>query len=80
MIKKDPSSIKRNDSPKKEKPIRKDYKGTIIQKGSKAHRVSFIDQIAKTNLKEEVFVDSYKEFNIDMSNPNENCSCKCLMI
>jgi hypothetical protein len=79
MIKKDPSTIVRNDSPKKTN-IRKDWRGTIIVKGQKGHHLTFVDQITKIEFAQIVSVDSFKEFNTDMSNPNENCSCKCLII
>lgn len=79
MYRKDLSTIQRNESPKK-RENRKDYRGTWIIKGQKSHKVTFLDQVTKCELKESIFVENYKEYNIDMSNPSENCSCKCLVV
>jgi hypothetical protein len=80
MIKKEPNKILKNDSTKKKEVIRKDYKGVVIQKRSKNHKVSFIDHIGRNSLTEEVEVESFKQYNFDLNNMNENCACKCLVI
>lgn len=80
MINKEPKKQTKNEKSKKKDVIRKDYKGTVIQKGNKSHKVSFIDQVGRNNLIDEVEVESYKQFNFDLNNMNENCACKCLVI
>ena len=80
MIMKEPNKIMRNDSKKKKEVIRKDYKGVVIKKGNKTHKVSFIDHIGRNSLTDEVEVESFKQYNFDLNNMNENCACKCLVI
>ena len=78
MIKKDPSKIVRIEEQKRNTK-RRDYKGTLIERNGK-HVVSFIDKISKANLVEEVYVESFKAYNSDMSLSQENSTCKCLLI
>lgn len=80
MIKKDPCSIVRKAVSSLNLETRKDYRGTIIKKGSKDHKVAFIDNISKIHLKEEVLVENYKEYNTDMSYGNDKCECRCNII
>jgi hypothetical protein len=77
---KEPTNILKNDSKKTKQVIRKDYKGVLIQKGSKIHKISFIDQIGRNKLTDEVEVESFKQHNYDLINMNENTTCKCLII
>ena len=80
MIKRDPSTIVRNKSPGKTVSIRKDYRGILIEKSKKTHKISFVDQISKVKLKEEIQIESFKEFNSEMSYGNETTTCKCIII
>ena len=64
------------------KIIRVDARGNNIIKGQKKHVVTFCDLISKKNIAEIVPIDSYKQYNVDVSTfPEETgCSCKCLII
>ena len=79
MTKKDPSTIIRNKSSNKTFYSRKDFRGILIQKGNKAHKISFIDQISKVKLIEDILIENFKSYNADMSFGNENCTCKCII-
>lgn len=73
---------KENNSFSITKIIRVDAKGNSIIKGQKKHTVTFCDLISRRNIAEIVQVDSFKQYNVDVSIfPEETgCSCKCLII
>ena len=80
------SSPKDNEENENEnKIIRKDVFGNIIKKGSKKHKVTFIDLKGhkRGNLITDVRVESYKKYNEDISRKKYdevNCQCSCMII
>ena len=82
---KDRNKEKGKEIEEKEKNKRKDLFGNIIKKGSKKHKVVFIDYkgIKKGNLITDIEVESYKKYNEDVSkrhfNENVNCQCSCIL-
>jgi hypothetical protein len=54
---------------------RKDYIGNQIRKGSKKHKVTFVDQAMKKPLTEVFLVESYKKYNSDDSSSNQSNCC-----
>ena len=75
-------SNKLNVSPN-DKETRVDSKGNSIIKGKKIHKVSFCDIIRIKSLEEIIIVESYKEFNKDVSSNDYDepgCTCQCILI
>lgn len=65
---------------------RTDAYANLIVKGSKAHKVTFVDthinRVKKKNLVEEIKVESYKKYNVDVSRKKSGIcfkNCKCLI-
>ncbi len=54
---------------------RKDAFGNEILKGSKEHKVSFIDQISSKKISESVLLDNYYYVNKNNNDPYELCKC-----
>jgi hypothetical protein len=66
--------------------IRKDMFGNIIKKGSKKHKVSFIDykKNQRGKLISEIEIESYKKYNKqatmrDYNYDDVNCQCSCFL-
>ena len=56
--------------------VRKDIFGNVIKKGpGKRQKISFIDKISNTDFIDVVYVESYKAYNIDVSNNKTKCAC-----
>ena len=82
-----PSTMKTDTKPTIDqlKAERIDNRGIIIKKGSKIHKIAFIDKLeGKKPLTDIIKVTSYKQFNINkenkylIDNKNENLNC-CLI-
>ena len=54
---------------------RKDAFGNEILKGSKEHKVSFIDQVSSKKISEIVLLDNYYYINKNNNDPYELCKC-----
>ncbi len=64
--------------------FRNDFYGNIIKKGDKKYKVTFIDDVKKVNLKEIIFIENWKEYNIveetkEFTKKNDCCG-KCVII
>ncbi|CDW88547.1 UNKNOWN [Stylonychia lemnae] len=59
--------------------IRKDRNGRLILRGSNKHKVTFVDQVLKTEICEVYLVESYKKYNsMSEIGGNENtANCHC---
>jgi hypothetical protein len=57
---------------------RKDAYGNNIRKGpGKRQKLTFVDQISNTAFMDIVFVESYKQYNLDISKEKTKCNCNC---
>ena len=54
---------------------RKDAFGNEILKGSKEHKVSFIDQVSSKKISEIVLLENYYYINKNNNDPYELCKC-----
>lgn len=63
--------------------LRRDYYGSLICKGKKTHKVTFIDNISNKKLAEVILVDDY-DSEIKKRKYNRNstsvCTCSCLIV
>lgn len=63
--------------------LRKDYYGSLICKGKKTHKVTFIDNISNKKLAEVILVDDY-DSEVKKRKYNKNstsvCTCSCLTV
>jgi hypothetical protein len=56
--------------------VRRDIFGNVIKKGpGKRQKISFIDKISNTDFMDVVYVESYKAYNLDVSNNKTKCGC-----
>lgn len=56
--------------------VRKDIFGNVIKKGpGKRQKISFIDKLSNTDFIDVVYVESYKAYNVDVSNNKTKCAC-----
>ena len=57
---------------------RKDAYGNAIRKGpGKRQKLTFVDQISNTAFMDIVFIESYKQYNLDISKDKTKCNCNC---
>ena len=59
---------------------RTDIFGNKIIKGSKNHKISFIDQVSREKLAEVVLIDSDYSINKNANQVNEECQCSTCFI
>ncbi len=62
--------------------LRRDFNGILIKRGEK-YKVTFADDAKKVNLKEIVYVENWKQYNV-IEEPKEikkiGCCAKCIII
>lgn len=67
-------------SPSFQADFRKDRNGNLIKIGSKAHKVTFRDQVQKGEKVADTYeVESYKKYNAIDGTETGDFSCKCLI-
>jgi hypothetical protein len=73
QLKEDPLNLNSDES---DPSVRRDIFGNVIKKGpGKKQRISFVDKISNTNFLDVVYVESYKAYNLDVSNNKTKCGC-----
>jgi hypothetical protein len=61
--------------------LRKDHYGNLITKGvHKKQKLTWSDKVGGLDIPIVISVESYKKYNVDMSEDKANCNCACYIL